>query len=653
VAFFFLFMNEILQRYHSGVSEKIKADSEAAAPLRFLALEFTHPSSHTFSINYTTDIYGPNHVVTLRTEIDGWGRDIYGVYENGSWKYFLPKDEYGKSFEFKFFLDGTNWMTGTNLVKNEDSDLNYSDAQVKFDPVNPRHPLPFDRLRVREDAAQQILVRNCYREDYEFDVIVIGSGMGGGILADALTDREKGVETLVLDIGCLDFATHVYNLPGTDLGEIVNRHQVGHWSEEAGATMYFTQSVQMNLGGRSVFWSGVIPQMRKWELTHWPDDIANYLLGGGYAKAETLMHKHVTFGEFQKKLIAAIKKDFEADFDIVNTPRAYHQPEFAAQGSPPDSFILQSTGTFSTAELLLDSLTNNGQGGSEHLYVNLNHFVTEVRCIEGHIVEVICQDLVGNKRRTYRAKQYVLAAGSMESVRIALESKLEKEHPLIGKGFTDHPSYFVGYDEKHIYLNADSPWAGPHNHARIFFYPKQPYKDALFNVEIVLNTEYWRERHTDNDIQESRLNSQRTGINFKFNFDRPLNESNFVALGGARGKLRTRVDLIPENLVWKEAVKDLTKKLLKFFGAPDVDFDKFGGWGNGGTPHHAGGSMRMGTSNDASKCVVDTNLRFLKIDNLYACDVSVFPHIPAANPSLTLAALALRLADHLAKKIGK
>jgi choline dehydrogenase-like flavoprotein len=42
--------------------------------------------------------------------------------------------------------------------------------------------------------------------------------------------------------------------------------------------------------------------------------------------------------------------------------------------------------------------------------------------------------------------------------------------------------------------------------------------------------------------------------------------------------------------------------------------------------------------------VVDANLKFLAYDNLYACDNSVFPTSPAANPSLTLAALALRLA---------
>jgi choline dehydrogenase-like flavoprotein len=44
---------------------------------------------------------------------------------------------------------------------------------------------------------------------------------------------------------------------------------------------------------------------------------------------------------------------------------------------------------------------------------------------------------------------------------------------------------------------------------------------------------------------------------------------------------------------------------------------------------------------------VDENLKFHAYDNLYACDLSVFPTSPAANPTLTLAALSLRLADHI------
>ena len=50
---------------------------------------------------------------------------------------------------------------------------------------------------------------------------------------------------------------------------------------------------------------------------------------------------------------------------------------------------------------------------------------------------------------------------------------------------------------------------------------------------------------------------------------------------------------------------------------------------------------------DAAGGVVDTDLKFHAYDNLYACDLSVFPASPAANPTLTLAALSLRLARRL------
>jgi choline dehydrogenase-like flavoprotein len=68
----------------------------------------------------------------------------------------------------------------------------------------------------------------------------------------------------------------------------------------------------------------------------------------------------------------------------------------------------------------------------------------------------------------------------------------------------------------------------------------------------------------------------------------------------------------------------------------------------GGVAHEVG-TLRMGSDPDRGyrDGVVDADLKFLAYDNLYACDLSVFPTSPAANPTLTLAALALRLADHL------
>jgi choline dehydrogenase-like flavoprotein len=65
------------------------------------------------------------------------------------------------------------------------------------------------------------------------------------------------------------------------------------------------------------------------------------------------------------------------------------------------------------------------------------------------------------------------------------------------------------------------------------------------------------------------------------------------------------------------------------------------------TPSHQCGTARMGDDPRAS--VVSVHGRTHQIENLYLCDASILPTSAAVNPALTIAALALRMADHLAK----
>ena len=72
-----------------------------------------------------------------------------------------------------------------------------------------------------------------------------------------------------------------------------------------------------------------------------------------------------------------------------------------------------------------------------------------------------------------------------------------------------------------------------------------------------------------------------------------------------------------------------------------------------GVVAHEAGTMRMESPASGKKSlpsVVDADLKVDGWKNLYVCDMSVFPVSPAANPSLTLVALAQRLGKSLAEQ---
>ncbi|MEU6275300.1 GMC family oxidoreductase [Streptomyces populi] len=69
----------------------------------------------------------------------------------------------------------------------------------------------------------------------------------------------------------------------------------------------------------------------------------------------------------------------------------------------------------------------------------------------------------------------------------------------------------------------------------------------------------------------------------------------------------------------------------------------------GATAHQAG-TVRFGT--DPRTSVLDVDCRAHDLDNLYVVDTGFFPSIGAVNPSLTAIANALRVGDHLADRLS-
>ena len=65
---------------------------------------------------------------------------------------------------------------------------------------------------------------------------------------------------------------------------------------------------------------------------------------------------------------------------------------------------------------------------------------------------------------------------------------------------------------------------------------------------------------------------------------------------------------------------------------------------------HQAGTCRFGT--DPAQSVLNTDCRAHEVDNLYVVDTSVFPSIGAVNPALTAMANSLRVGDHLLERMG-
>ncbi|HXC46003.1 MAG TPA: GMC family oxidoreductase [Solirubrobacteraceae bacterium] len=65
---------------------------------------------------------------------------------------------------------------------------------------------------------------------------------------------------------------------------------------------------------------------------------------------------------------------------------------------------------------------------------------------------------------------------------------------------------------------------------------------------------------------------------------------------------------------------------------------------------HQAGTCRFGS--DPAASALDTNCKAHELDNLYAVDTSFFPSISAVNPALTAMANALRVGDHLLERLG-
>jgi choline dehydrogenase-like flavoprotein len=116
---------------------------------------------------------------------------------------------------------------------------------------------------------------------------------------------------------------------------------------------------------------------------------------------------------------------------------------------------------------------------------------------------------------------------------------------------------------------------------------------------------------------------------------------------------RVILDLKENNMEAHRRLKKKLEQILTAVGAHPILLERSLYLGKqipiGGTAHQAG-TARFGT--DPAASVLDVDCKAHELDNLYLADASFFPSIGAVNPTLTIIANALRVADVVEKRLG-
>jgi len=97
----------------------------------------------------------------------------------------------------------------------------------------------------------------------------------------------------------------------------------------------------------------------------------------------------------------------------------------------------------------------------------------------------------------------------------------------------------------------------------------------------------------------------------------------------------------PNNRATHEKLIQTASRLMREAGYPLILVERMGI----DTNSHQCGTLRFGV--DPATAVLDTYCKAFDLDNLYVVDSSFFPSSAAMNPALTIAAQALRVAEHL------
>ena len=524
-------------------------------------------------------------------------------------------------------------------------------------------------------------------EAEHYDVIVIGSGAGGGTLVHRLAPTGKKI--LLLERGGY-LPREIDNWDSSAVFVRGKYRAPEFWYDKDGKE--FPPEVNYYVGGNTKFYGAALFRLRPedfGEIQHhgglspaWPityDELEPY-----YTQAEHLYKVHGNHGEDPTEGHASAQYAYEA---VKHEPRIqqlsddmeriglhpFHLPigvdltQDADGNATKDSVCIRCNrvdgfpcllGAKSDAQVLCVDPALEYENVSMITHAHVLKLETDA---SGGTVTGVVTQIEDGSTVTFSADVVVVAAGAVNSAVLLLRSANDA-HP---NGLANR-SDVVG---RH-YMR--------HNNLAVMGLSREP-NPTRFQKTLALNDWYsgsddWEfplggiQMLGKADSEQVRANAPmhlgKLSPKFPLEIvahhsvdfwlcgeDLPIPESR-VTLGADQS-----VHLALDETNNVEGVKRLRHKLqsmLPALGMEDhelldhsIYFHK--GMPIGATAHQAG-TVRFGSDPDSS--ALDVNCKAHDVDNLYVVDTSFFPSIGAVNPSLTAIANALRVGDHIAARLS-
>ena len=516
--------------------------------------------------------------------------------------------------------------------------------------------------------------------DKRFDVIIVGSGAGGGTLARQLAPSGKSI--LILERG--DWLKREAENWDATAVFVQNRYiSPETWYDRDGRP--FQPQVHYFVGGATKMFGAALYRLRKedfGELRHhdgispaWPisyDELEPY-----YARAERMYHVHGLRGRDPTEPPASGPYPCPP---VSNEPRIQQLSDnLTAAGyhpfpAPCAVMLDEQNMAYSTCircqtcdgfpclvHAKSDAETVAVRPALEFPNVTLLRNAKALKLqtnASGTAVTEVVADVAG-QREVFRGDIVVVSCGAANSAKLLLMSANDK-HPRglangsdqVGRNYMFHNSHAVlavslepnpTIFQKTIALND-------------FYFGMDGFEYPMGNIQMIgksLGPMYRGEKPIETALLPMGLldNLARHAVDFWLTTEDLPDPENRVTVNEA-GDLT--LSYTPNNQVARQKLYDKLKSMLGQLGMH---------------PHHliprdiymkteiplAGCAHQVGTCRfgaDPKTSVLDVNCKAHELDNLYVVDTSFFVSIGAVNPSLTAIANSIRVSEHLLQRLA-